>query len=196
MTPHQSLELFASYPLLKFGSNWNNKLYTGRYTTIRIWKAVKLDQLYHAVLKDKSGNVEVKTKSGKLEHYLSMGLHHCISAYPTTLGNLREHECYTDTGYSLKDTKDIICKMYANLYQAHGDNLRLGIYVMDQTNLVLGTITPDEKVNEQCHFPADPAFAKMIYNLCQDTPTVTVTIQPTDITTEMQAVGEINNKAK
>lgn len=198
MTPQQAFEQIAALPLIKFSRNWNGKLYTDTYTTIRLRGTYKVGELYHALLKSKNGTVEVKTKSGKIEKYNSLPnpVHFCKREVTTTLGNLKENECFVDTGYDLATTKDIIRKMYSNIWQAHGENMKLSIYVFDQTNLFLNAINWEEKMETESTIDTNKDFVKMLYDLTGDNTTVTLERLNRNLHLEMEAVGKMQVKSE
>lgn len=82
---------------LKFSYNWNKKLDCTAFTTIRIYNHEKhyVGQLVNLFLKDKpigTGGI------------VEMSVFH--------LANLNSFMSYLDTGYSVREAKDIIKKMY------------------------------------------------------------------------------------
>ena len=83
---------------LKFSYNWNNKLQCDVFTTIRLATGkYKLNETYEVDLK---------------------GVHLCnatvIDVQVITIDQLKPWIAYLDTGYNLKETKEILYKMYPN----------------------------------------------------------------------------------
>lgn len=80
--------------VIKFSTNWNNKLECKHFTTLRI-SSKYMDQNH--ILVEYKG----KYKVGSI-----------IETRQIKLWSLNEFMCRLDTGYSLKETFDIIGKMY------------------------------------------------------------------------------------
>ena len=86
---------------IKFTTNWNKKLETDNFTTIRLENPYKykLGEVYE--IKQEVRGQLVNRGKGKIIQLFSIKLH-----------KLKEINCYLDTGYGLDATKDIIYKMY------------------------------------------------------------------------------------
>lgn len=86
---------------IKFTYNWNKKLETDTFTTIRIENPHKyrLGEVYQITQQER----------GRI---IDRGLGKIISLTLVKLHQLKEVPCYLDTGYGLDATKDIIYKMY------------------------------------------------------------------------------------
>ena len=89
---------------IKFTTNWNKKLETDNFTTIRLKNPYKykLGEVYE---------IQQKVK-GK---FLSRGKGRIIQLFTLKLDQFKEIPCYLDTGYSLAETKEIIKKMYPKI---------------------------------------------------------------------------------
>lgn len=85
---------------LKFTHNWNGKLWTDTFTTIRIWQPEKypVGKVFNAVM-------------GK-ETYTSWGVVKIIAATSFLIADLDDYAAYLDTGYSAEETRKIIVSMY------------------------------------------------------------------------------------
>ena len=89
---------------IKFTTNWNKKLETDNFTTIRLRNPYKykLGEVY-----------EIQQKvEGK---FVSRGKGKIIQLHQLKLDQFKEIPCYLDTGYSLAETKAIIKKMYPKI---------------------------------------------------------------------------------
>ena len=86
---------------IKFTFNWNKKLETDNFTTIRLENPYKykLGDVYNIVQVEKGRNID--RGQGKIIQLCTIKLH-----------QLKEINCLLDTGYGLDATKDIIYKMY------------------------------------------------------------------------------------
>jgi len=86
---------------IKFSTNWNKKLETDTFTTIRLENPhkYKLGEVYNIIQQEKGVNRD--RGQGKIIELCSIKLH-----------QLKEINCYLDTGYSMDATKDIIYKMH------------------------------------------------------------------------------------
>jgi hypothetical protein len=86
---------------IKFTTNWNKKLETDNFTTIRLENPYKykLGEVYE--IKQEVRGQLVNRGKGKIIQLVRIKLH-----------QLKEINCYLDTGYGLDATKDIIYKMY------------------------------------------------------------------------------------
>lgn len=173
-TPLEAIEKLSELDFIKFSCNWNGKLYTNRFTTIRLTGTYKPTTLYHGVLKHPQGEVEILNKKNEIERYRSMGPVLCLNEEKTTLGALTESICYADTGYCLATTKDIIQKMYAKLFAVNGDNLKLSIYVFEHTDFYLGQVDPEIKMKEVPDYAKHKDLFKILYNLTLDQPSITL----------------------
>jgi hypothetical protein len=82
----------------EFTSNWNNKLDCDCFSTIRLHNPNKhvMGRVYHIVL-----NKHLKLYPAELVYITTI-----------TLDKMTEGMAYLDTGYNLKEMKDIIFKMY------------------------------------------------------------------------------------
>lgn len=80
--------------IIKFSTNWNQKLNCKHFTTLRI--SGKYEGANHLLVEFKG-----KYKVGRV-----------IETRKLKLWSLNEFMCRLDTGYSLKETFDIIGKMY------------------------------------------------------------------------------------
>ena len=92
---------------LKFSYNWNNKLETKHFTTIRLSPRFQVGEIVGVELKGKRMN------NAK-----------CIGKQETRIYHLKEYECYLDTGYGVEQTKAILKRMYAGK-----DWERLPVYI-------------------------------------------------------------------
>lgn len=81
---------------IKFSTNWNGKLFTHFFTTIR------LDNHYHEV-----GEYYKVMKDGE---FLFRGKIHVKRTI--LLSQLTEIAAFQDTGYSLEETRELLKKMY------------------------------------------------------------------------------------
>jgi len=99
---------------LEFSYNWNNKLDSDFYTTLRLHNPDKyvLGRIYDVKLKGKSHHKAVLV-SGKI----------------LKLANINEFIADLDTGYSVEECKNIIKKMYPN---ANWDTQDIGLYLMQK----------------------------------------------------------------
>lgn len=86
------------YPEIKFTYNWNNKLHCKCFSTIRISNnKYKVGEKY-----------EIHLKNSKLFEAVIKDIQY-FKPY-----DLTEHQARIDTGYSCKETINIIRKMYGN----------------------------------------------------------------------------------
>jgi len=99
---------------IKFTFNWNKKLETDNFTTIRLEnpRKYKLGEVYSIVLVKKG--ISKSLGEGKIIEICLIKLH-----------QLKKINCYQDTGYGLEATQDIIRKMYPGK-----DWTKQGIYYM------------------------------------------------------------------
>lgn len=82
--------------IIKFSTNWNNKLDCKCFTTIRLMsKKYAISNVYDIELKN-------------VLHSRAQIVNICY----TILDNLNDFNCYLDTGYSVEETKNIFKKMY------------------------------------------------------------------------------------
>jgi len=86
---------------IKFTYNWNKKLETDHFTTIRLENhyKYKLGETYK-IVEEKKG-IRIERGLGRIIELCAIKMH-----------QLKEINCYLDTGYSMNLTKDIIYKMY------------------------------------------------------------------------------------
>ncbi len=86
---------------IKFTFNWNKKLETDNFTTIRLENPYKykVGEVYNILQVDKGRTLD--RGQGKIIELCTIKLHH-----------LKKINCILDTGYGLNETKDIIYKMY------------------------------------------------------------------------------------
>lgn len=86
---------------IKFSYNWNKKLETDNFTTIRLENPhkYKLGEVYNIIQHEKGINRD--RGQGKIIELCKIKLH-----------QLKEINCRLDTGYGMDATKDIIYKMY------------------------------------------------------------------------------------
>jgi len=86
---------------IKFTFNWNKKLETDTFTTIRLENPYKykLGEVYNIIQVEKG--INRMRGEGKIIELCSIKLH-----------QLKEINCYLDTGYGMDATKDILYKMY------------------------------------------------------------------------------------
>jgi hypothetical protein len=83
---------------IKFSQNWNYKLFTKNFTTIRLFsKKYQVGKMY-----------EIEFNGTKIEA-------ECISVTPILLHNIPEYVFLTDTGYY----KDESIKMIETMYKKH-----------------------------------------------------------------------------
>jgi hypothetical protein len=83
---------------IKYSYNWNNKLNCDIYTTIRLATGkYKLNETYAVNLKGT---------------HISNAI--VLDVQVITIDQLKPWIAYLDTGYSLKETKEILYKMYPN----------------------------------------------------------------------------------
>ena len=89
---------------IKFTTNWNKKLETDNFTTIRLRNPYKykLGEVYE---------IQQKVKG----QFVSIGKGRIIQLHQLKLDQFKEIPCYLDTGYSLAETKEIIKKMYPKI---------------------------------------------------------------------------------
>ena len=80
--------------IIKFSTNWNNKLESKNFTTLRM--SLKYTNKPHVLIEFKG-----KYKVAKI-----------IDVRKISIWKLNEWNCRLDTGYSLKETLDILGKMY------------------------------------------------------------------------------------
>ena len=86
---------------IDFSYNWNNKLNSMYFTTLRLYNPVK-----YAV--GKRHHVRLKTKDGWITCYG----YAVIQDVRKVLGSELNDFISLDTGYSLEETKNILSKMY------------------------------------------------------------------------------------
>ena len=87
---------------LKFSYNWNHKLETDHFTTIR------LANPYFYQLGETYRIIEQRNK----HELIDRGLGQIIELCAIKIDQLRPFMCYLDTGYSRSVTHEIIQKMY------------------------------------------------------------------------------------
>lgn len=95
----------AAVKEIRFSRNWNDKL-TGRYfTTIRRYNPEKYDI-------GKEFQITLKTES---RWFTDFGHAVAVDVKKIMGRDLNEFICGLDTGYSVKDTKVILRRMYGNI---------------------------------------------------------------------------------
>lgn len=112
---------------LDFSNNWNCKLITNCFSTIRLWNEHKYmpGDLYRCRLKD-----------GK--DWLELGNVRLINRTPFALGALTDNMSFVDTGYNADQTRAIIGKMYHELFNKEGMHMQMGFYVFAWETRVSG----------------------------------------------------------
>lgn len=87
---------------IRFSYNWNNKLNCKLFTTLRRFNQEKYQagEIYHIILKNRDRWV---TDFGRAV---------AVDVKAIKGADLNEFICGLDTGYSVKETKVILCRMY------------------------------------------------------------------------------------
>lgn len=95
---------------INFSYNWNHKLSCKAFTTLRLSNRKKyiVGEMYRIVLKE------------KLLKYCQI-----VEIRNIKYSSLNEFVAYIDTGYSLKEVKEILCKMYPKLKNEENTELML-----------------------------------------------------------------------
>ena len=89
-------------PNIKFSQNWNNKLFSKAFTTIR------LHSDYKYIIGDLHEVLFVAAKQPQI----MLGVAQIVTKQTLLLRELTEFDAHLDTGYNLATTTDIIVKMY------------------------------------------------------------------------------------
>lgn len=82
---------------IKFSNNWNYKLFTENFTTIRLFsKKYQVGKMYELEFKGKKTEVE------------------CVHITPIRLADIPEYTFLTDTGYDKETSLKMFREMYKN----------------------------------------------------------------------------------
>lgn len=92
-------------PEINFTTNWNGKLFTDSFTTIRMWNPDKyiIGQSY-----------KITQGTGKTSPVMVWGQAKLVAEKKLIISQVNEFIAQLDTGYSAMETQGILRKMYGN----------------------------------------------------------------------------------
>jgi len=108
---------------IKFSKNWNYKLFSKHFTTIRLWsKKFQVGQLYNM-------QVPIHGQEKHIEREIE-----CVSVTPVRLHDIPEYVWYNDTGMNKDDSIKMVETMYKN-FKVNVHTATFAIIVFRQLNL-------------------------------------------------------------